>query len=111
MHLLVHLRQFNHTERASCIHFLDVKEDLETEHHNSSSLESSVELARVATEEATKVRSAKENAVKPESNNETNGNGNTSEHSTDGGQTTVDNSTKNDPNEEAAVNDKVDYLV
>lgn len=56
MHLLVHLRQFNHTERAACVHFLDVKEgsaDLDTSsvEYHSNSLESSVEVARVAEEQ------------------------------------------------------------
>lgn len=49
MHILVHLRQFNHTERAACVHFMDVKPEDEEEAHNSE-FESSVELARVAEE-------------------------------------------------------------
>ena len=46
MHLLVHLRQFNNSVQSSCIHFIREEED----EHPTSSLESSVEIARVAEE-------------------------------------------------------------
>ena len=64
MHLLVHLRQFNNTERASCVHFLDLREDDDDNRSSlQNSLENSVELARIAEEMQDKMQRKTEKIV------------------------------------------------
>ncbi|KAI2799886.1 Maspardin [Blomia tropicalis] len=62
IHLLVHLRQFNNTPKASCIHFMEVTSDSEiNENNQSDSLESSVELGKVAEEIIVNTKSMEHN--------------------------------------------------